>query len=247
MLSAKPWRAEMVLWFCAAQAVALCAGLAIIGVLQKAGFAAFQPPSGSGAVLVGTLTFQGATWMLIPLFLRQHHVNWRDVFRLHRTELNHIWFPAIPVAIAFLPVAAYLQAGVIYLCEKIGWLPETEAAVTILASAQSLWLRAYLVAFYIVIGPVAEEFIFRGVLYPFFKQRSHPILAWFLVSFLFALVHWDLVAFSPLFLLALILTWLYELTDNLLAPIAAHALFNLAGVIIFYFGDKIAHFFHIQS
>ena len=234
----------MVLWLCAAQAVALCAGLTVIGVFQKIGFMAFQP-TGAGAVLIGTLSFQGATWILIPFFLRQHHINWRDVFGLRRTELNRIWFPAIPVAIAFLPVAALLQAVLIYLCRKIGWSPETEAAVTVLAGAQSLWLQAYLVAFYIIVGPVAEEFIFRGVLYPFFKQRSHPMLAWFLVSFLFALVHWDLVAFLPLFLLALILTWLYELTNNLLAPITAHALFNIAGVIVFYFGEKITHFFHI--
>ena len=32
--------------------------------------------------------------------------------------------------------------------------------------------------------------------------------------------------FLPLFVLALALTWLYEKTDNLLAPITAHALFN---------------------
>jgi len=246
MLSAKPWRLEVVLWFCAAQTVALCLGLSIIAVLQKAGFAAFQPPAGSGAVLLGTLTFQGATWVLIPFFLRQHHVDWRDAFGLHWAELKRAWFPAIPIVIVFLPVVALLQAVLIYIFQKIGWSPETEAAVTVLAGAQSLWLQAYLVAFYIVVGPVAEEFIFRGMLYPFFKQRSHPVLAWFFVSFLFALVHWDLVAFLPLFLLALILTWLYELTNTLLAPITAHALFNMAGVIIFYFGEKIAHFFHIH-
>lgn len=245
-VSAKPWRVEMVLWFCAAQAVALCVGLTLIGVLQKIGFVAFQPPAGPGAILVGTLAFQGVTWVLIPFFLRQHHVDWRDAFGLHRTELKRAWFPAVLVVIVFLPVAVLLQAAIIYLFKKIGWSPETEAAVAVLAGAQSLWLQSYLVAFYVVVGPVAEEFIFRGMLYPFFKQRSHPVLAWFGVSLLFALVHWDLVAFLPLFLLALILTWLYELTDSLLAPIIAHALFNLAGVIMFFFGAKIAHLFHIH-
>ena len=246
MLSAKPWRLEMVLWFCAAQAAALCAGLTLIAVLQKAGFAAFQPPAGAGAVLIGTLTFQGATWILIPFFLRQHQMDWQDAFGLRRAKLDRVWFPAIPAVIVFLPVAAVLQAVLIHTFNRIGLPPETEAAVTVLAAVQSVWLRVYLITFYIVIGPVAEEFIFRGMLYPFFKQRSHPLLAWFLVSFLFALVHWDLVAFLPLFLFALILTWLYEFTGNLLAPITAHAFFNMAGVLIFYFGEKIAHFFHIQ-
>jgi len=232
MLSAKPWRTEAVIWFCAVQLVSFCTGLTIIGVLQNAGFAAFQPPAGSGAVLVGTLTFQGATWVLISFFLRQHQMRWRDAFGVRRTELNRAWFPAILVVIAFLPVAWLLQYLSVYMLTKIGWPPENEAAVTVLTSAQAWWLRIYLGVFTVIIGPVAEEFIFRGLFYPFLKQCGRPGLAWFGVSFLFALVHWDAAAFVPLFLLALVLTWLYETTDNLFAPITAHALFNAANLVL---------------
>ena len=38
----------------------------------------------------------------------------------------------------------------------------------------------------------------------------------------------------PLLLLALVLTWLYEQTGNLLAPILAHATFNALQFAIFY-------------
>ena len=81
---------------------------------------------------------------------------------------------------------------------------------------------------------MAEEFIFRGVLYRFVKQLGYPRCAWLGVSFLFALIHMDMAAVVPLFVLALALTWLYERTDNLLAPILAHSLFNLAGLMVFY-------------
>jgi membrane protease YdiL (CAAX protease family) len=235
MLSAKPWRLEMVFWFCATQLASLCVGLTIIGVLQKAGFAAFQPPAGSGAVLIGTLAFQGMTWVLISFFLRQHQMSWPDAFGLHRMELNRAWFPAVPVVIAFLPVAWLLQSVSIHALTKFGWQPENETAVTVLTSAKAWWLRAYLGVFTVVIGPVAEEFIFRGILYPFIKQRGWPRLAWFGVSFLFALIHWDAAAFVPLFLLALVLTWLYEKTDSLLAPITAHALFNTVNLVLLCF------------
>jgi membrane protease YdiL (CAAX protease family) len=50
------------------------------------------------------------------------------------------------------------------------------------------------------------------------------------VSLLFALIHLNLAALFPLFVLALAFTWLYEHTDNLLAPIVAHALFNAANL-----------------
>jgi membrane protease YdiL (CAAX protease family) len=243
MLSAKPWRVEVVILFCAAQLVSLCAGLAVIGVLQKAGFAAFQPPAGAGAVLLSTLAFQGASWVLIFIFLRLHQVNWRDAFGLHRAELNRAWFPAVPVVIVFLPVAWLLQGLALRVLTNLGWPAQSEAAVTVLMGAKAWWLRVYLGVFTVAIAPVAEEFIFRGMLYPFLKQSGWPRTAWFGVSFVFALIHWDAAALIPLFLLALVLTWLYEKTGSLLAPITAHSLFNTTNLVALYFGDEIVRFF----
>ncbi len=232
MLSAKPWRLEVVIWFCAAQLISLCLGVTIAGLLQKAGFAAFQPPDDPGAVLLGTLAFQGAAWVLILIFLRQYHVNWRDAFGFRGPRLNRAWFLAVLVACAILPVAWLLQSVSMHALTKIGFQPENETAVMVLANAKAWWLCVYLGVFTVVIAPVAEEFIFRGMLYPLIKQRGRPRLAWLGVSFLFALIHWDAATFVPLFVLALALTWLYEETDNLLAPIAAHALFNAANFVL---------------
>jgi hypothetical protein len=39
----------------------------------------------------------------------------------------------------------------------------------------------------------------------------------------------------------LALTWLYEQTDCLLAPIAAHSLFNSVGFIMVLFGEQLSH------
>lgn len=256
MLSAKPWRPESVIWFCAAQMVSLCLGLTLIGVLQKTGLAAFQPLTGAGAIVLDTLAFQGVTWVLIFIFLRMHDIDWRDAFGLHWTELQRAWFPAVPVVLFFLPVAWLLQNLALLVFSRMGWSAENEAAVTALMSAKGWWLRIYLGVFTVVIAPVAEEFIFRGMLYPFVKQfrwpaltqfvrhlgwpglawflrrRAWRLLAWLGISFLFALIHWDALAFVPLFLLALILTWLYERSDTLLAPITAHALFNTVNLIL---------------
>ena len=228
MLSAKPWRLEVVIWFCAAQLVSLCLGLTIVSLLQEAGFAAFQPPAGPGAVLLGTLAFQGVAWVLISIFLRRHHVNWRNAFGFRGPRLNRAWFLAVPVVCAILPVALLLQSASMHALTKIGWQPENETAVMVLANAKEWWLCAYLGVFTMVIAPVAEEFIFRGVLYPFVKQLGSPRYALFGINAIFALIHMDAAALVPLFALALALTWLYEYTDNLFAPIAAHVLFNAA-------------------
>jgi membrane protease YdiL (CAAX protease family) len=232
MLSAKPWRGEAVLQFCGAQLFCFCLGLMMAGLLQKAGLAAFRPPDGFGAVLLGTLGFQGAAWLLILFFLRQHQTGWREAFGFRGPQLPRALFLALLVVIILLPVALGLQQVSAVALTKLGWHPEDQLAVTLLAGTKSWGMRVYLGVFAVVLAPVAEEFIFRGMLYPFVKQLGWPRLAWFGVSFAFALIHDDAATFVPLFVLALALTWLYEKTDNLLAPIAAHSLFNAVNLVI---------------
>ena len=207
----------------------------LAGWLQKAGLAAFQPPDGFGAVLLGTLGFQGAAWLLMLFFFWQHQIGWREALGFRGPQLPRALLLAALAVILLLPVALGLQQISAVALAKLGWQPEDQVAVTLLTGTKSWWMRVYLGAFAVVLAPVAEEFIFRGMLYPFVKQLGWPRLAWFGVSLAFALVHDDAATFVPLFVLALALTWLYEKTDNLLAPIAAHSLFNAANLVILCF------------
>jgi hypothetical protein len=238
MLSAKPWRGEAVLQFCGAQLFCFCLGLMMAGLLQKAGLAAFRAPDGFGAVLLGTLGFQGAAWLLVWFFLRQHQIGWREAFGFRGPQLPRALLVAVLAVIILLPVALGLQQVSAVVLTKLGWPPEDQIAVTLLTGAKSWGMRVYLGVFAVVLAPVAEEFIFRGMLYPFVKQLGWPRLAWLGVSFTFALIHDDAATFVPLFVLALALTWLYEKTDNLLAPIAAHSLFNAANLILLFFAQS---------
>jgi membrane protease YdiL (CAAX protease family) len=226
MLSERPWRAETVLQFCAAQFVCFSLGLALGSLLEKTGWAAFKPPDGFGLLLCATLGFQGATWVLIGFLLRRHHLGWREAFGFRKTDLPRALLAAVSVLIVILPVALLLESLSVTVLERLGWPPEAQTAVKLVVSTKFWWTRVYLGLFAVVIAPVAEEFIFRGLLFPFVKQLGYPKLAWIGVSFLFALIHLDAATLIPLFVLALALTWLYEFTDVLLAPIAVHALFN---------------------
>jgi membrane protease YdiL (CAAX protease family) len=55
---------------------------------------------------------------------------------------------------------------------------------------------------------------------------------------LFGVIHFNLSSLVPLTVLALILIWLYEYTGNLLAPIAAHCVFNGANFVALFFQQK---------
>jgi len=235
MLSAKPWRSEAVIQFCAVQLLCFCFGVMTVSLLQKAGFTAFKTPDGFGAVLLGTLSFQGATWVLIYFFLRHHQVRWREVFGLRESRWLRTVLLVLLTVLVILPIASWLKHASVLVLGKIGWPPEEQTAVMLLAGAQSWWIRVYLGVFAVVMAPVAEEFIFRGVLYPFVKQLGSPRYALFGINAIFALIHMDAATLVPLFALALALTWLYERTDNLLAPITAHSLFNVANLVVLCF------------
>jgi membrane protease YdiL (CAAX protease family) len=238
MMSNKPWRVEVVLMFCAAQAFFLFLGLTVISILLKYHVPGFKNPEDFGNPLLATLSFQGATWILIPIFLGLHGVKISDAFGLKWEG----WWLAVALAVAtiavVLPVAEVLNQLSLMVLGKFGWKPHEEEAVTLVAGAKALWMRIYLDVFAVVLAPVAEEFIFRGVLYNFIKQLGSPRLALYGVSALFALIHGDAAIAVPLFILALALTWLYEKTDNLLAPILAHGLFNGANLILLSYVSK---------
>jgi hypothetical protein len=84
----------------------------------------------------------------------------------------------------------------------------------------------------VVAAPVTEELIFRGVLYLPMRQRYGPVTASIVVSLIFAAIHGYLAGVAPLFVLALIFTWLLEKTGTLFWPILAHAVYNGTMVVI---------------
>jgi hypothetical protein len=76
------------------------------------------------------------------------------------------------------------------------------------------------------LAPLAEEVLFRGVLYTALKQHGHRQLAVWTSALLFATIHFYPVGLLSLIFLAVLLVVVYERTKNLFAPILLHSLFN---------------------
>ena len=83
----------------------------------------------------------------------------------------------------------------------------------------------------VVMAPIAEEIVFRGILYPSIKQLGFPRAALWATSLTFALIHGNRMTVLPFTLLALVLTFVYERTNNLLSSMAMHAFFNLVNFL----------------
>ena len=179
-------------------------------------------------VVVASLSFQGAGLILVARFLREHEINWAEAFGFTNHRGKSVLLGVL-VALIFLPLGWGLQqasALVMTHLPHFNMEPQEQLSVHVLRVSMSWAGRITLGATAVLLAPVAEEILFRGILYPAVKQAGFPRLALWGTTLLFAAVHMNVVTFVPLAVLALVLTALYERTNNLLAPITAHALFN---------------------
>ena len=120
-------------------------------------------------------------------------------------------------------VGATVVAGaVVAVLQAIGIEPEPQVAGQAIATLDP-WLVVLAV---VIMAPVAEEIFFRGVVFNALLREGGRRWAYIGSSALFGVIHLELVAILPLFLLGLALAWIYERTTNLLAPIAMHATVN---------------------
>jgi membrane protease YdiL (CAAX protease family) len=193
-------------------------------------------------VVLSAIFLQGAAIALVWRFVREHGITWSEGFGFHNAPVSAGLLGAFAITV-FLPLGWVLQSFSFSLLKYLGVKATTQQAVEALHSVgqgNGLGLVAFAMVT-VVIAPLGEELLFRGVLYPTIKRAGFPKLALWGSSILFAAIHLNLVIFLPLLLLALILVWLYEQTDNLIAPLAAHALFNAINLAHFFFnGDPAA-------
>ncbi len=176
--------------------------------------------------LFAFVTLHGFALFWMWIFLSEHDVSWTEGFGFNKAPLRSIGLGLLVTAIAVPIAMLVIGGGVSALLKAVGLNPEVQRTVTLIKENQSvpqLFVLGFAAA---VLAPIAEESIFRGVLFRALYQRGHRAIAWIGTSLLFALIHFNLAAFFPLVFLALVFAWLYHRTGNLLASMAGHFLFN---------------------
>ncbi|HEX7860653.1 MAG TPA: CPBP family intramembrane glutamic endopeptidase [Verrucomicrobiae bacterium] len=234
MLTEKPWRPDRVLRLVAGFYAAM-----ILGIIVGAGYKGALAPSAANDVisfLLGILAFHGTTLVIVHLFLRQHRISWTEAFGFNEPRLGRTILLGVVVSVVVLPIALSLGS----LTEQIVRLfsPAAEfkdqLPVEMLKQASSVYDLAMKAIAAIIFAPIIEEVVFRGVMYPAVKKYFSPQTALWAVAVIFALSHpFNVRALLPLVVIGIILSFLYETTRNLLAPMIAHALFNAANFVLF--------------
>ena len=178
--------------------------------------------------LIGVVSLHGVSFLLILTFVSAHSVSLATAFGFHSPRRLQALGLAVLVAAIALPMAWWLGQVSALVMEWFHVAPQEQIPVQTLRATEAPGQKVFFAVMAIGFVPFVEELLFRGILYPTVKQRIHPVLALWGTALIFAGIHLNVVTFVPLTVLAVLLTWLYERTDNLLAPILTHSLFNAA-------------------
>ena len=91
---------------------------------------------------------------------------------------------------------------------------------------QALGVQVCLLVLALIVAPITEEALFRGMALPLLARTMGVIPAVVLTAVCFALMHFHLPALAPLFVLASGFAVAYIVSGSLWVPIIMHVLFN---------------------
>ncbi len=100
----------------------------------------------------------------------------------------------------------------------------------------------------VILGPITEEIIYRGLIYKRIKGYSDVVVGIYISSIIFGIVHFNLVQGLYALALGVILCYVYEKYKTIFAPIILHISANLMALIVMKipFFDKLYDFLFIK-
>lgn len=163
-------------------------------------------------------------------------------FILHFLKINYrsglknlgiIWtrwrrgsFKGIVCYLGFIPVLVLLTSIGLVFCGIFGIDPEPHPLVDILKKERSLIYIYYLVITAVIIAPVFEEILFRGLFYQSLKKRFGFFTAAITSSVFFSFLHFNTAQFLPVLGLGVLFCFVFEYTGSLIPSIILHILNN---------------------
>jgi membrane protease YdiL (CAAX protease family) len=111
----------------------------------------------------------------------------------------------------------------------LGHAPVQPEQIPLSVQGPSLLLSGIVV---VVAAPIGEEVFFRGFLFQGLRRRLSLWPAALISAAVFAVVHWSPILIFALFPIGVGLALVFEHRRSLLSSIAAHAVFNLVGILV---------------
>jgi hypothetical protein len=215
----------------------LLASLALGLALTRLGWITEEGPQGTVVVVlaasVNVVFLAGA---MVVLGVRRGKVSWA-MLGVNPPRWNR-WYGVLAVGSA---VALLLPRGLAALAVEVaihGDLSSLQMREELFGSISLGWGSFFLTLLLVgVLAPIAEELYFRGLLYPWMRQRWGLWVSILLSSALFGLAHYDSlgVAVSAM-MMGVLMAWLFERTGSFYIPAIMHIATNSLGVFALFGG-----------
>ena len=179
--------------------------------------------------LGNTLLLDGAVLALMAMLLARRPAPAQPAPGRSGGNMRRIRF-ALVEYLTFLPVLFLMLLLVGAVLHLLGQPPKPQPVFTLYFSEERAAVLRWLVVLVTVIGPIAEEVFFRGVVYRWLRTRWGVGKALAGSALFFSVLHGDPVAFVPIFGLGILFGWVYERTGSLAAAVSIHILHN-AGML----------------
>lgn len=198
---------------------------ALISLVKGADYAE-QEGSEKVLLILQSLLFHWTGFLLVVTSLYRRRLTWLAGFGLaSRGAVVHaVW--GVLILLGVMPLVLGYNIVAHMVMEWMGHTPEVQDVTRIITETSGPAAKLYLALLALVIAPVVEEILFRGVLLPAFTRAAGVKPAIVAVSLLFAMVHGHWPSFVPLFMLSVALCLAYIYRGSLVVSMAMHACFN---------------------
>ncbi len=150
-----------------------------------------------------------------------------------------IYFGIFTWLIAILPVLAISNLFEALSLSFFGPTNTLQISVQYLISSLKHPFSFFIAFFSVIIAaPLLEEFLFRGILLNWLRNKIPPLIAFSISSLIFAFFHYapsqgstNLTLIPTLFTFSLFLCFVYEKTRSLFSNIFLHSIFNLISAL----------------
>ena len=168
------------------------------------------------------------------LYLRAHSVPIASTLRLNLVRPGQAaWL--VLAAIALLPPMLVIGEW----SQRIAPAPPEylEAIAKIIPHSATDWLVT--IVSIVIIAPLGEELVFRGIVQQAARRASNGLVAALLAGSLFAVWHGQVWNLATLTILGIFLGLVFETTGSVVACIVVHGAYNLCVLLLYTHGEQL--------
>lgn len=164
--------------------------------------------------------------------LRQKGYSFELAFGRATGRSRHLFGKAVVYLAGWMPLAVLVTVIYRYILDICGVDLLPQDTMLQLTGDYALPVRMFMLLIAVVLAPLFEELLFRGVFLPWTVRKFGAFWGIFIVSMLFAAIHQHVPSMVPLFMLAVGLSLAYIYSGSIWVPILMHSMFNATNVFI---------------